>query len=486
MSLIVLISYQDNLLQFEFDDNANVGDLKRKLEERTGLAPNRQSIMWNTGSDEDITDDIPLGAMGIEDVLMVVQKEAPPTISRPTQSVGGYNSYMSPQLTSQLGGGMQGDFFFQNHFGAIGDFEPFLDGRTRINTNPNAQFGIGSSVTSNDFLRLLDVCETDTEVFTHEYESKFGNIHPEFMGGSFTNFYQSQKFTQKPIIINIHAKHNTDSVFFCSLLLSNKDVVDAIKARGIQFWVGEISKENERVYQQIFRQPIKYPFLAIVGSVSGNFNVIEFINELCPKHEFVQKINKAATQLENEIERKKREQLARDAERKEREEQNKLFQKSQREDKMKDIQKQEDQQIALISSASKLCTLQETRRSALEAAEKLPAEPDAKSQPKPTRIMITLPDGTKKQRFFNANDSVQMIFTWVSGLIAERLTDETFLDDQSPALDAVGEAVIPWTISAYELACAYPKKNFTMAEAASTLLEVGIAPHGAALILQRI
>jgi hypothetical protein len=58
MSLIVLITYQDNLLQFEFDENANVGELKRKLEERTGLARNRQHIIWNTGADEDITDDV--------------------------------------------------------------------------------------------------------------------------------------------------------------------------------------------------------------------------------------------------------------------------------------------------------------------------------------------------------------------------------------------------------------------------------------------
>jgi hypothetical protein len=73
----------------------------------------------------------------------------------------------------------------------------------------------------------------------------------------------------------------------------------------------------------------------------------------------------AATQLENEIERKRREQyvdpfsrfyvfltkrLARDQERREREEQNKLYEKSKREDKMKDIQKQEDQQMALITS----------------------------------------------------------------------------------------------------------------------------------------
>jgi hypothetical protein len=58
MSLIVIISYQDNLLQFEFDENANVGDLKRKIEERTGVKPNRQHIIWNTGADEDITDDV--------------------------------------------------------------------------------------------------------------------------------------------------------------------------------------------------------------------------------------------------------------------------------------------------------------------------------------------------------------------------------------------------------------------------------------------
>lgn len=37
----------------------------------------------------------------------------------------------------------------------------------------------------------------------------------------------------------------------------------------------------------------------------------------------------------------------------------------------------------------------------------------------------------------------KLVFTWVRGLIAERFTDETFLDDNSPPFDAVGEAIIP-------------------------------------------
>lgn len=58
MSLIVIVSYQDNLIQLEFDENANVGDLKRQLENRTGLKPNRQKIIWHTAADDDITDDV--------------------------------------------------------------------------------------------------------------------------------------------------------------------------------------------------------------------------------------------------------------------------------------------------------------------------------------------------------------------------------------------------------------------------------------------
>lgn len=81
--------------------------------------------------------------MGIEDVIMMIEKEAPPTISRPTNVTGGYNSYLSPQLTSQLGqgNGMAVDDFYMPHF--VDDFEPYLDGRTRIHTNPHEQFGIG-------------------------------------------------------------------------------------------------------------------------------------------------------------------------------------------------------------------------------------------------------------------------------------------------------------------------------------------------------
>jgi hypothetical protein len=55
---IVLINYQDNLLQFEFDDSANVGDLKRKIQERTGLRPNQQQIIWNGSNDDYVTDEV--------------------------------------------------------------------------------------------------------------------------------------------------------------------------------------------------------------------------------------------------------------------------------------------------------------------------------------------------------------------------------------------------------------------------------------------
>jgi hypothetical protein len=76
---------------------------------------------------------------------MMVAKEPPPTISRPMQTVGGYSNFTSPQHTmhqGQMAG--QGSFFYQSPYAGMDDFEPFLDGRTRIPTNPNPQFGIGT------------------------------------------------------------------------------------------------------------------------------------------------------------------------------------------------------------------------------------------------------------------------------------------------------------------------------------------------------
>lgn len=59
-NLIVIVSYLDNLLQFEFDENANVGDLKKKIKERTGLEPAQQVLVWGNAaiSDADITSDV--------------------------------------------------------------------------------------------------------------------------------------------------------------------------------------------------------------------------------------------------------------------------------------------------------------------------------------------------------------------------------------------------------------------------------------------
>jgi len=490
-NFVLLVSYQDNLIQLEFDENANVGDLKKQIQTRTGVEPARQQLVWGTGiSDSEVTSDIPLVAMGIEDAIMLFEKPLP----QPSPILNRQPSLPSREFTRPQTGGFlpgQSSLFgnqamFGHHYDEYDDFHPYLDGRTAIGTTPHAQFGIGSSITSNDFQRLLDVCECDAELFTYQFEEKYGAIHPSFIGGPFSTFYNANKHSKKPIIIYIHSGANSDSVFFSSLVLSNPEVVKCLKELDVKFWVGEISKENEQVYKSIFGTPMKYPFCAIVGNISNNFTVIDFINELCPYAELIKRVKNATTKLENEIEKKRRELEIRDNERRIKEEQNELYQRSQREDKLKEQQKLEDDEMAIVSTASKHTTLQECRKAALDAAANLPKEPDFKSIPKPVRIVITLHDGTKKQRYFDPNNKLELVFIWVSGFIAERLKDETFLDDHSPPFDSVGQAIIPWTIEAYELVSSYPKKSYTMKDANSTLLEVGLAPGGALLVLQRI
>jgi hypothetical protein len=491
-NFVLLVSYQDNLIQLEFDENANVGELKKKIQARTGVEPARQQLVWGTGiSDSEVTSDIPLVAMGIEDAIMVFEKPLPQPLPINRQPSLPSREFTRPQ-TGYLPG--QTSFFGnQQIFGEpfvqhqdYDDFHPFLDGRTAIGTTPHPQFGIGSSIKSNDFQRLLDVCECDAELFTYQFEEKYGVIHPSFIGGPFSSFYQANKDSKKPIIIYIHSGSNSDSVFFSSLVLCNPEVVKCLKELDVKFWVGEISKENEQVYKSIFGTPMKYPFCAIVGNISNNFTVIDFINELCAYSEFIKRVKSAATKLENEIEKKRRELEIRNNERRIKEEQNESYQRSQREDKLKEQQKLEDDEMAIVSTASKQTTLQECRKSALDAAANLPKEPDAKSIPKPVRIVISLHDGTKKQRYFDPNNKLELVFIWVSGFIAERLKDETYLDDNSPPFDSVGQAIIPWTIEAYELISSYPKKSYTMKDSNSTLLEVGLAPGGALLVLQRI
>jgi hypothetical protein len=517
-NIVLLVSYQDNLIQLDFDENANVGDLKKKIQDRTGVAPERQQLVWgNAGiSDSEITADIPLVAMGIEDAIMLFEKEAPKptTVNRQASSSrehfsavqqGGFQQqqgfhqqqgYQMPSnfgnafgniFGNHLGNHLGNQFGGHNQYDYVDDqYQPFLDGRTAIGTTPHAQFGIGSSITSNDFQRLLDVCEMDAELFIQLFEEKFGLVHPDFVGGPFSTFYQANKNSKKPIIIMIQNQANTDNVFFNSLVISKPEVVKFLKETDVKFWVGEMTKETEKTYQNIFGTPMKYPFCAIVGNVNNNFTVIDFVNELCTYTDLIKRISKAAAHIENEIEKKRREVEMRNNERRITEEQNELFQRSQREDKLKEQQKQEEEEMAIVSSASKQTTLQECRKSALDAAANLPKEPDAKSLPKPTRIIISLVDGSRVQRFFDPNSKLESVFIWVCGLIAERLTDETFLDDKSPPYDSVGEALIPWTIDVYELVLAYPKKTFTMKDANSTLLEVGLAPHGGVLLFQRI
>jgi len=107
------------------------------------------------------------------------------------------------------------------------------------------------------------------------------------------------------------------------------------------------------------------------------------------------------------------------------------------------------------------------RREALDFLSQLPPEPDV-SFVHPIRVVVRLPDGSRIDRRFTPSDTLGSVFLFCKTRVAEKLTDETFLDEDSIPLGQEGP-VLPWSIEKYELVQNYPKKSFSLSDSTKTL-----------------
>jgi len=89
------------------------------------------------------------------------------------------------------------------------------------------------------------------------------------------------------------------------------------------------------------------------------------------------------------------------------------------------------------------------------------------------RIAVRLLDGSRLERKFLPTQTLGMLFDFVGGHLAQKMTDETFLSPQSRPLDGTHE-VIPWTIANYDLLLNYPKRVLGYSQSDKTFEELGI------------
>eukprot|EP01122_Echinamoeba_exundans_P017047 TRINITY_DN8845_c0_g1_i1.p1 TRINITY_DN8845_c0_g1~~TRINITY_DN8845_c0_g1_i1.p1 ORF type:complete len:514 (-),score=116.89 TRINITY_DN8845_c0_g1_i1:22-1563(-) len=501
----LIVSWKGDDLLVEVPMSSNVFDLKKAIERETGVEVDDQRIDGLMIPSDDLTNDLPLIALGLESInTLLLSSTKPDSSSRrksnpepyidemdgmsadglPTPTVvhpDDYNKALEDELSMQLsdsdnnaysaygGGGFQMD---------TNDYTPYTSDIQKLGT-------------------FLDKCSLDNDFWVQTWEVKYGDSHPQFVCDAFTDALATAKELLRPIVVNLQSPA-IGCVDFNSLVLTSAPLAQVL-SENFLFWVGFVHDthkvEAQRALAMALRshpsvqenaakfgeQLLEFPVTIVIGHIDGSPTVMEVVQGMVPADELIAKLYGVMDTLAASQE-KARQQRARSAQQRTLiEEQDSAYKESLRRDAEKARIKEETERAAKEASDKKMNILSSARRAALAKMDTLAPEPAA-GVPAGT-VAIRLPDGSKIQRKFDASRPLMDVFDYVEATIAQRLQDETYLDDTT-SFDSADPK--PWSIQSYGLMMNFPKKTLTLQDGQKTLKELGLAPGQSLLHLQDI
>eukprot|EP01128_Nolandella_sp_AFSM9_P008530 TRINITY_DN5237_c0_g1_i1.p1 TRINITY_DN5237_c0_g1~~TRINITY_DN5237_c0_g1_i1.p1 ORF type:complete len:543 (-),score=112.52 TRINITY_DN5237_c0_g1_i1:113-1741(-) len=512
---------------------ANVYDLKQAISRVTGVAVAYQNILGLAVSGPDLTNDLPLVALGVVDnTNLLILDDSPstgettslpsqmdtspspsPTTPPTTTTTTTSNNNESTSFASDLGDNYYSSLTASatSSFPAAMDIDesgptlspsPVLAGSspsppTSSSISPpssSAHFSTTTSTISStanlpahfggqdtayvpaDFYRLLSHCTVETELWQFLWEEKWGSSHPIFLGGEFSTKFRRWREKLQFGIVNLHDDSISNSDFN-SVVLSRPELSAFLSKHKLGWWIGELSPEAKTHFFQTTHRHVKTPLVALVGYVEGAFKILTLINETVPLEELMSRLLIGVESYKHCLDDQRAEIAKRERTRLIKEEQNAAFQESLQADAEKKATASFEAETAKIQQTSKLSMLAMSRAKILERATQVPEEPP-KGVAGSARFAVRLSDGTRLQRLFIPTDTLENLYDWVSSTIASTLTDETFLDLLSPPLDDPSAAVIPWNPLYFDFVSNYPKQTFTFSQKNSTLEQLGLSKGG--------
>ena len=98
--------------------------------------------------------------------------------------------------------------------------------------------------------------------FIQEYNETFGDQHPTFYPGTYSQVLNEAKKDLKFLLVYLHCKDHQDTNKFCRLTLCNPQVIEFINCNCLMWACSVNSLEGYRVSQALRENT--YPFLAII------------------------------------------------------------------------------------------------------------------------------------------------------------------------------------------------------------------------------
>lgn len=290
----------------------------------------------------------------------------------------------------------------------------------------------------------------DVMRFINYFEKTFGQSHPVFYQGTYSQALSDAKQELRFLIVYLHSDNNADCNTFCRTTLSNEDVISYINHSNMLFWAVNVSSgEGYRVCHAL--QGSTYPYIAVIMLRDSKMTLIGRLEGPMESDELIRQLQSIVSANEACLVAERADRMERSFNQTLRAQQDEAFLESLRADQEKERQrrresqrKEEEERHQRQLEEEERCRREELKRKKLELRSQVPDEP-APSHPEAVSIVFKLPSGDRLERRFLISHTLKDIYHFV------------FCHPDSP--------------DSLEIATNFPKKILNIEEDAATTLE---------------
>ncbi|CAG8695905.1 thioredoxin-like protein [Gigaspora rosea] len=284
-----------------------------------------------------------------------------------------------------------------------------------------------------------------TAQFIQKFEEKYGNTHPEFFQGSYSQALDRAKNDLRFAMIILQADEHDNTKKFNRETLTSDLLISFLRENDFLVWAGNI-KDPEAFQVNSILQATTYPFVAVIvlatphgnTGMSPRMTVVDRIEGLLSPEILIARFTILINRYGSGLQRIRNERAERDSARQIREQQDSAYLASLQADQEKErkarelaeakklaserAKREEEERMLLLANKEKW------RRWALT---QLPNEPN-QNETNVTSLSFRLLNGERVVRRFRADDTVEMIYIFVDTYHMRKETSSSSTVHQPP------------------------------------------------------
>ncbi|XP_012154417.1 fas-associated factor 2 isoform X2 [Megachile rotundata] len=252
--------------------------------------------------------------------------------------------------------------------------------------------------------------------FIRSYEERYGNSHPVFYQGSYSQALSDAKQELRFLLVYLHKDEAQNIDQWCRNTLGNLEVVRYINVHTL-FWACNVqSGEGYKVAEAL--KSGSYPFLAIIVLKDNRMTIVGRMEGTPSPSDLISRLQTIVEHNEINLIQARQERAERSAAQSLRQQQDQAYEESLRADQEKDRRREEERKAREEQEArekeqlnAQELEIQRIRREKELTVHKVPLEPEP-THSNACHLQIKLGERTMKRRFL-MSDTIEDVYHWI-------------------------------------------------------------------------